>query len=100
MRLEPNSVDVLTLRGLIMFLSGKLPEALKHTMEALRLDPGHETAQRLRRRIKDVERLKEEGNAAFKASRHQEAVDKYTETLEVGLCTPSKSYANEPPANW
>lgn len=85
LRLEPNSVDVLTLRGLVLFLSGKLPQALQHVQSALRLDPGHEPAQRLRKRVKDVERLKEEGNAAFKGGRWQEAVDKYGETLEVCL---------------
>jgi DnaJ family protein C protein 7 len=83
LRLEPNSVDVLTLRGLVLFLTGKLPQALQHVQSALRLDPGHEPAQRLRKRVKDVERLKEEGNVAFKAGKYQEAIDRYNETLEV-----------------
>ncbi|KAH7890916.1 hypothetical protein F5I97DRAFT_2052017 [Phlebopus sp. FC_14] len=82
LRLDPNSPEVLALRGLVLFLSGKLPQALQHVASALRLDPGHEYASRLRKRIKDVERLKEEGNTAFKASRLQEAIDRYTETLE------------------
>ncbi|THH09682.1 hypothetical protein EW146_g8616 [Bondarzewia mesenterica] len=82
LRLQPNSSDVLTLRGLVLFLCGKLAQALQHAASALRYDPGHEPAQRLRRRVKDVERLKEEGNQAFKSGRFQEALDKYTETLE------------------
>ena len=52
---------------------------------ALRLDPGHEPAQKLRKRVKDVERLKEEGNVAFKVGKLQEALDKYSECLEVRL---------------
>ncbi|KAJ7065365.1 hypothetical protein C8F01DRAFT_1125375 [Mycena amicta] len=68
--------------GLVLFLSGKLPQALQHVQSALRGDPGHEPAQRLRKRVKDVERLKDEGNTAFKAGRLQEAVDKYGEALE------------------
>jgi hypothetical protein len=50
---------------------------------ALRLDPGHEPAHRLRKRVKDVERLKEEGNTAFKGSRLQDAIARYTEALDV-----------------
>lgn len=82
LRLEPNSPEVLTIRGLILFLSGKLPQAIQHVTSALRLDPGHGDASRLRKRIKDVERLKEEGNTAFKNGKLQDAVDRYTEALE------------------
>ncbi|KAA1470108.1 DnaJ-domain-containing protein [Dentipellis sp. KUC8613] len=82
LRLQTNSPDVLTLRGLVLFLSGKLPQALQHVQSALRFDPGYEPAQRLRRRVKDVERLKEEGNQAFKAGRLEEALEKYGETLD------------------
>ncbi|KAH7915250.1 hypothetical protein BJ138DRAFT_1142032 [Hygrophoropsis aurantiaca] len=81
LRLDGNSPEVLTLRGLVLFLSGKLSQALQHVQSALRLDPGQESAQRLRKRVKDVEKLKEEGNTAFKGGKLQEAVDKYTETL-------------------
>ena len=83
LRLEPNSPEVLALRGLVLFLSGKLPQAIQHASSALRLDPGHELAQKLRKRVKDVERLKDEGNIAFKTGMLEEAVDKYTEALEV-----------------
>ncbi|KAF8631708.1 hypothetical protein AX15_002235 [Amanita polypyramis BW_CC] len=82
LRSNLNSPDVLTLRGLVLFLGGKLAQALQHTQSALRLDPGCAPARELRKRVKDVERLKEEGNTAFKVGRLQEAVDKYTEALD------------------
>ncbi|KAJ7746729.1 hypothetical protein DFH07DRAFT_962814 [Mycena maculata] len=82
LRLNPSSPDVLTSRGLVLFLSGRLPQALQHVQSALRGDPGHEPAQRLRKRVKDVERLKEEGNAAFKMGRLEEAIEKYGEALD------------------
>ncbi|KAI0089223.1 hypothetical protein BDY19DRAFT_944755 [Irpex rosettiformis] len=82
MRLEPNSPDVLTSRGLVMFLTAKTAQALKHVVSALQLDPGHEPAMRLRKRVKDVDRLKDEGNVAFKAGKLQTANEKYTEALE------------------
>jgi len=67
----------------VLFLTGKLPQALQHVSSALRLDPGHEQAQKLRKRVKDVERLKEEGNVTFKQGKLQEAYDLYSETLDV-----------------
>ena len=83
MRLDPNSPEILAVRGLVLFLSGKLPQALQHVASALRLDPEHEVASRLRKRIKDVERIKEEGNMAFKGGKLDEAVTLYTGCLEV-----------------
>lgn len=83
LRLNSNSPDALSLRGLVLFLSGRLPQALQHATSALRLDPGHEPAQRLRKRVKDVERLKEEGNSAFKIGKLQDAWTKYSECLDV-----------------
>ncbi|KAJ3564627.1 hypothetical protein NP233_g8174 [Leucocoprinus birnbaumii] len=82
LRINPNSPDTLVLRGRVLFLTGKLEQARTHAQNALRLDPSCEPAQKLRKRIKEVERLKEEGNTAFKASKLDEAVEKYTEALE------------------
>lgn len=82
LRINPNSPDALTLRGLVLFLGGKLPTALQHIHSALHLDPGHERARKLRKRVKEVERLKEEGNLAFKQNQLEEAVEKYTAALE------------------
>ena len=70
-----------------MFLTAKTAQALHHAQTALRLDPGHEPAMRLRKRVRDVDRLKDEGNAAFKAGRLDEAIAKYGEALEVSRCS-------------
>ena len=93
MRLEPNSPDVLTSRGLVMFLTAKTAQALQHVSTALRLDPGHELAMRLRKRIRDVDRLKDEGNTAFKAGQLETANERYTEALEVCIAVAR-------PGNW
>lgn len=74
---------MLTVRGLVLFLMAKLPSALQHAMSALRLDPDNARAKQLRIRIKNVERLKEEGNTLFKQNRWQDAIEKYGEALEV-----------------
>jgi DnaJ family protein C protein 7 len=83
MRLAPNSPDVLTLRGLVLFLTNQIPKAVQHVQQALRLDPDHTPAKLLLRRARDVERIKEEGNTLFKAGRLGEAVERYGEALEV-----------------
>ncbi|KAF9012151.1 TPR-like protein [Hymenopellis radicata] len=82
LRMTPNSPEVLSLRGLVLFLDGKLTAAATHAGNALRLDPSYEPAQRLRKRIKDVERLKDEGNNAFKLGQHQQAIEKYGEAID------------------
>lgn len=82
MRLHNTSPEVIALRGLVMFLTNKLPSALQHAQSALRLDPSLEAAQELRKRVKDVERLKEDGNAAFKSGKMEDALKFYGDTLD------------------
>lgn len=77
------SPEVLFLRGLVLFLSSKLPSALQHIQQALSLDPENARARKLLRRIKDVERIKEEGNALFKSGDMSGAIEKYTEALGI-----------------
>lgn len=74
---------MLATRGLVLFLSGRLPQALQHVQSALRLDPGHEMAMKLRKRVKEVERLKEEGNNQFKSNAFDDAIEKYTAAIDV-----------------
>ncbi|KAJ7782440.1 hypothetical protein DFH07DRAFT_1010714 [Mycena maculata] len=67
------SPDVLTSRGLVLFLSVRLPQALQHVQSALCVNLGHEPTQRLCKHIKDTERVKEEGNlTGFTATFHPE----------------------------
>lgn len=89
LRIDQNAPEALALRGLVLFLTGKLPQAIQHAQSALRSDPEHMAARMLLRRARDVERVKEEGNAAFKVGRTQDAIDKYTETLEVRRARPA-----------
>lgn len=67
----------------MLFLSGKMGPAKKHVTRALRLDPSCEPAMKLRKRVMDVERLEEEGNAAFRSRQLLEALEKYSRALEV-----------------
>lgn len=80
---EKKSPEVLCLRGLVMFLSGKLPSALQHAQQALTYDPEHKRARQLMRRIKDVGQLKDEGNILFKDGQLVNSVEKYTKALDA-----------------
>jgi len=98
LRLDQNAPDALALRGLVLFATGRLPQAIQHAQSALRSDPEHKAARQLLRRARDVEKLKEEGNNAFKVGRTDEAIVKYTETLDLigenddeGNCGPLRA---------
>ncbi|KAF8329361.1 DnaJ-domain-containing protein [Cantharellus anzutake] len=83
LRFDPSSPEVLTVRALVLFLTNRIPDAIKHVQSALRYDPEYSRARLLLRRAREIESLKEEGNVAFKAGRLAEAIEKYTNTLEA-----------------
>ena len=67
------SAGVLCLRGLVMFLVGKLPTVLQHMQHPLMYNPEHARARMLLLRVKDVECCKEARIMASKAQRFAEA---------------------------
>ncbi|KAH9983498.1 hypothetical protein BJV74DRAFT_797408 [Russula compacta] len=94
---KPNSADMLTLRGLILFLGGLLPQAFQHAQSALRSESGHEPAQLLQNRVTEVERLMKEGKGSrlravllsncagilVKLCRYDDAITDFRATLEL-----------------
>ncbi|KAF2503235.1 TPR-like protein [Lophium mytilinum] len=75
--------DALVLRGRIYYAQGDNDSAIKHFRRALDCDPDFTAAVKYLRMVQKLDRMKEEGNASFKAGRLQEAVSKYTGALEV-----------------
>ncbi|KAF2267852.1 TPR-like protein [Lojkania enalia] len=75
--------DALVLRGRILYAQGENEKAIQHFRQALSCDPDFKDAVKNLRMVQKLERMKEEGNSAFKANRYQEAVDTYTMALEV-----------------
>ncbi|KAG8828716.1 hypothetical protein FRC19_000104 [Serendipita sp. 401] len=82
-RYEGNSPDIYALRGQVLFLTNKPAESTSILRHAISLDPENATARRMLKRVKELEKIKEDGNAAFKYSKWEEAVAKYSEALEV-----------------
>lgn len=83
--LRNNSQDpeALVLRGRVMYAQGENEKAIQHFRQALSCDPDFKDAVKNLRMVQKLERLKEAGNASFKAGRYQEAVDTYTTALDV-----------------
>ncbi|KZF24144.1 TPR-like protein [Xylona heveae TC161] len=83
--LRANSQDpeALVLRGRALYAQGENEKALQHFRQALNCDPDFKDAVKNLRMVQKLDRMKSEGNAAFQGRRYQEAVDMYTQALQV-----------------
>ena len=75
--------EALVLRGRALYAQGENDKALQHFRQALSCDPDYKDAVKYLRMVQKLDRMKEEGNTHFKSGRYQQAVDVYTEALEV-----------------
>lgn len=75
--------EALVLRGRALYAQGDHEKAIQHFRQALSCDPDFKDAVRYLRMVQKLDKMKEEGNAAFKAGKYQDAVDMYTKTLEI-----------------
>ena len=75
--------EALVLRGRALYGQGDNEKALQHFRQALSCDPDFKDGVKYLRMVQKLDRMKEEGNAAFKGGRHKQAVDVYSQALEV-----------------
>jgi DnaJ family protein C protein 7 len=83
LRTNNQDPEALVLRGRALYAQGENEKALQHFRQALSCDPDFKDGLKYLRMVQKLDRLKEEGNSAFKAGRYKEAVDKYSTALEV-----------------
>jgi DnaJ family protein C protein 7 len=83
LRASPKDPEALLLRGRVLYYQGSNSQAINHAQEALRCDPDFKAARTLLRLIKSLEAKKEEGNAAFKAGKSEEAIALYSEAMAI-----------------
>src|SRR5579862_3860021 len=78
--LRQNSKDpeALMLRGRALYAQGDNDKAVQHFRQALNCDPDFKDAAKYLRMVQKLERLKEEGNKAYKAEKPHEAAQIYT----------------------
>jgi DnaJ family protein C protein 7 len=83
--LRQNSQDpeALVLRGRALYAQGENDKAIQHFRSALNCDPDFKDAVKWLRTVQKLDRMKEEGNAHFRALNYEQAVDVYTQALEV-----------------
>ncbi|KAI2630777.1 hypothetical protein GGR54DRAFT_169544 [Hypoxylon sp. NC1633] len=97
--LRQNGLDpeALVLRGRALYAQGENDAAIAHFRKALSCDPDLKDAVKWLRTVQKLDRMKDEGNADYKAGRWQAALDKYTAALKVDPSnrgTNSKLYQN------
>jgi DnaJ family protein C protein 7 len=83
--LRSNSQDpeALVLRGRALYAQGDNEKAIQHFRQALNYDPDYRDAVKYLRLVQKLDRMKAEGNKEYKTARWQQAMDKYTEALEI-----------------
>ncbi|KAA1466838.1 TPR-like protein [Dentipellis sp. KUC8613] len=78
----PVGEDVMLLRGLVLFLVGKLDESLELLAGAVHAYPRSQKIPRLLFRVNKIKNLKNEGDVCARAKRWAPAIEKYDKALE------------------
>lgn len=83
--LRNNSADpeALVLRGRALYAQGEDDKALQHFRQAISCDPDYKDAVKYLRMVQKLNKTKEDGNNKFKTGKYQDAVDTYTQALEI-----------------
>jgi DnaJ family protein C protein 7 len=83
MRRDPSNIDLMLLRGRALYHQGNTAQALTHFAKVLRSDPDHAKCKVEFRRVKALEKTKAAGNEHFKNRKWADAVQSYSECLDV-----------------
>lgn len=75
--------EALVLRGRVLYGQGENDKAIQFFRMAINCDPDYRDAVKWLRIVQKLDRMKEEGNVEFKAGRLPQAIQKYTEALEI-----------------
>jgi len=75
--------EALVLRGRALYAQSDNDKAIQHFRQALNCDPDYKDGLKYLRMVQKLDRMKEEGNTFFKTGKYQQAIDVYTQTLEV-----------------
>ncbi|RKF73138.1 DnaJ-like protein subfamily C member 7-like protein [Golovinomyces cichoracearum] len=83
--LRTNNADpeALVLRGRALYAQGENDKAITHFRQAINCDPDYREAVKYLRIVQKLEKMKNEGNSEYKSGKYQEAINKYTEALQI-----------------
>ena len=91
------NADAIYVRGLCLYYEDNVDRAFSHFTQVLRFAPDHAKAKEIYRKAKSLKTKKEEGNAAFKSGKLDEAYKMYSEALSIdphNRSTNAKLYFN------
>lgn len=80
---DPSNPDIYFLKGLMLYYQDNTEKAFNHFTQALKLCPDHAKAHGALKRAKNLKNKKDEGNAAYKSNKLDEALKLYTEALTI-----------------
>ncbi|XP_065886620.1 dnaJ homolog subfamily C member 7-like [Dysidea avara] len=80
---DRSNADAIYVKGITFYYQDMSDRATKCFHQVLRLNPDHRPSQIIIKKSKQLVSKKEEGNAAFKEGRHQQACDLYSEALTI-----------------
>ena len=83
--MDPHSVPFLTLRANVLFLLDTHPTSylVQVLTQSLAFDPDSKKSFLLMKKIKQLDKIKMEGNESFQSGRLEEALIKYQDYLDV-----------------
>jgi DnaJ family protein C protein 7 len=83
LRRDPNNSDAMYWRAQALYYQGDFGKAQKHMKQVLMRDPDNKKSQQLIKKMRTLEKTKLKGNDAFKSKQWQNAINAYTECLEI-----------------
>jgi len=84
LRAHSQNADALVVRGEALYYTATdMEPAMKHFKQALQCDPDNTHAKKMFKQLREIEKIKGEGNEAFKKGKCQQAVDLYEQAAAV-----------------
>jgi len=97
LRVNSSNADAVYVRGLCFYYQDNIEKAFQHFQQTLRFAPDHSKARDVYKKAKLLTSKKEEGNNEFRSARYAQAVQVYTDALNIdplNLITNSKIFCN------
>lgn len=78
-----SDIELIHLRSQLLYIMGDIENSKSHLQSAMRLDPDNSEVRTFYRKVKEIEEKKEAGSTAFKAGLHQDAINLWTECINL-----------------
>lgn len=83
------NAEFLFWRGRLLIYNSNMDKGKQYLKEALSMDPDNVKFQKGWKNVQKLEKVKKEGTDAFSTGNYKEAIEKFTECLELDKCNNS-----------